>query len=112
MRRLFIYGGETITKYCFIREEQEVNRIVTKALDGTANIQIIGKPFRTINAQCHTNINGVNLLKKCEQEATLLSLEKGTDRIYGRIIDLRPSNKIINGRTNVSFTLAIEELIL
>lgn len=112
MRRLYIYGGDTISQYCFIKEDQQVNRIVTKSLDGTANIQIIGNPFTTIKAHCHTDTNGVRLLKQCESDASLLCLEKGSDRIYGRIISLTPSNRVINGRTNVMMTLAKEELIL
>lgn len=102
--------GEIITEFCWTQTTSNVTQVVTTAFDGTVYIQTIGKPSRTIVAECVIYTDAKPKLESAHARVDLMSITDGTDVLHGRITGLSFQNKVRGNMQRCTVTLAKEEI--
>lgn len=101
--------GETISYLGHYEHDQELNKIVSHALDGSTYIQTVGEPSGKIAATIIYDAENETLLKRAEANTSLVSLKTRDKTIYGRIINMELSHKWANGKYSANLIIAEEK---
>lgn len=102
--------GEKITEFCWTNTTSDVTQVLTKALDGTVYIQVIGEPSKTIVAECVITTSAKPKLESAHARADLMSVTDEDGHLtYGRITALSFQNKVRGNKQRCTVTLAEEE---
>ena len=94
----------------FVQCERQVNvmRIVSKALDGTSYLQIIGTPNVDFKIVCYVDRVGKTALETAESDGNLLRITVKSGTFYGRITEAKYSERQAGDTFQVTLKLAME----
>ena len=107
MRAEIYNGAETkIANFCFIDYQKDIVQIVSKALDGTQHIQIIGKPSSDITAYMVCTVAQRVLLENAYSTGDICRIETSGGYKYGVIKSLDINRKIYGGEQRINAILA------
>lgn len=101
--------GEKITEFCWTQTTPNVNQVVTTAMDGTVYIQVIGRPSKTIVAECVITTEAKAKLESAHASAALMSIADDSRMTYGRITALSFQRKVRGNMQRCTVTMMEEE---
>jgi len=100
-----------ISYFVSLNVNQEVIRTTQKLLSGEVYIQRIGKPIVSYTVSAFVTRIGKELLMAAEDTAALMKVEVKHGTYYGRITELKFSERLAGDWFNATMTLVKEELI-
>ena len=100
--------NEAITHFVSMELSQEVIRTTQQLLSGDAYIQRIGAPTVSYNAVAYVNRAGKEALLAAEDTSALLRIVVKHGTYYGRITELKLSDRMVCDWFKADITLARE----
>ena len=98
--------GEEITRYVNFKDNQEVNKVVQKSLDGKEYISRFGSPTIHYELTLYVDDDGKRLLQEAEDTVALLYITVNKGNYSGRIIELSDFDQLLIGWYKVTATLS------